>query len=158
MGLPKRLVTNMKVEGLRSPYQKVAGLYHLARMLDKIRLHQSGQLPGEYHPNLGLSIGLDGHLCGFLGVEFTAVCQHVQQGGSDDEVAEWCFQHGLRPSKMQTRIWNEFARKFGWDDAAARFLARAKAENGLEHRTDIVTAFDLIDLGEGREHQKPGAA
>ena len=51
---------------------------------------------------------------------------------------------------MQVRIWNEFARKFGYDDVAAKFLARIKAEDGLEHRTDIVTAFDLIDLREGR--------
>jgi hypothetical protein len=146
----------MKVEGLRSPYQKVAGLYHLARMLDKIRLHQSGRLPQEYHPNLGLSVGLDGHLCGFLGVEFSAICERVRQGSTDDEIAEWCFQKGLRPSKVQARIWNEFARKFGYDDAAAKFMARAKAEEGLAHRTDVVTAFDLIDLREGGENQTPG--
>lgn len=30
-----------------------------------------------------------------------------------EEIAEWCFRHGLRPSKMQARIWNEFGRKFG---------------------------------------------
>ena len=47
---------------------------------------------------------------------------------------------------MQARIWNEFARKFGYDDVASKFLARIKAEDGLEHRTDIVTTFDLIDL------------
>ena len=57
----------MKVEGLRSPYQKVANLYHLGRMLDKIRLRQAERLPTEYLPNFGLSAGLDGHLCGFLG-------------------------------------------------------------------------------------------
>jgi Domain of unknown function (DUF5069) len=145
----------MKVEGLRSPYEKIGGIYHLGRMLDKIRLHQANRLPEEYHRNFGLSIGLDGHLCGFLGVEFSAVCERVRQGGSDDEIAQWCFQHGLRPSKMQARIWNEFARKFGYDDAAAKFLARVKAEDGLEHRTDVVTTFDLIDLREGREHEKP---
>ena len=78
----------MKVEGLRSPYQKFCGLYHLARMLDKIRLHQAGQLPSDYHPNFGLSAGLDGHLCGFLGIEFAAVYERVRQGGSDEEVAE----------------------------------------------------------------------
>ena len=140
----------MKVEGLRSPYQKVANLYHLGRMLDKIRLRQAERLPAEYLTNFGLIAGLDGHLCGFFGVEFSAVCERVRQGGTDDEIAEWCFQHGLRPSKMQVRIWNEFARKFGYDDVAAKFLARIKAEDGLEHRTDIVTTFDLIDLREGR--------
>ena len=32
----------------------------------------------------------------------------------------------------------------------ARFLAWTKAEEGLSHRTDVVTTFDLIDLREGR--------
>jgi hypothetical protein len=32
----------------------------------------------------------------------------------------------------------------------AKFLARTKAEEGLSHRRDVVTAFDLIDLREGR--------
>lgn len=94
----------MKVEGLRSPAKKVAGLAHLGRMFDKIRLHQSSRLPAEYHPNLGLSLGLDGHLCGFLGVDFSAVVERVRQGGADDEIAEWCFQQGLRPSWVQARI------------------------------------------------------
>jgi hypothetical protein len=48
--------------------------------------------------------------------------------------------------------------KFGWNDMAAKFLARVKAEDGSEHRTDIVTTFDLIDLREGREHEKPSDA
>jgi hypothetical protein len=148
----------MKIENLRSPYQKLRGLHHLGRMLDKIRLYQAGQLPAEYHPNYGLSVGLDGHLCGFLGIEFAAVCERVRQGGTDDEIAGWCFERGLCPNKIQTRVWNEFSRKFGWNDAAARFSARVKAEDGLEHRTDIVTAFDLIDLREGREHEKPDAS
>nr|MBI3612776.1 DUF5069 domain-containing protein [Nitrospirota bacterium] len=148
----------MKVEGLRSPYQKVSGLYHFARMLDKIRLHQAGQLPEEYHPNFGLRAGLDGHLCGFLGIEHAEVCTRVRQGGSDEEIAQWCFQRGLLPNKLQMRIWNEFARKFGWNDVAAKFLARIKREDGLEHRTDIVTTFDLIDLREGREDETPREA
>ena len=40
----------MKVEGLRSPYYKVGNLYHLGRMLDKIRLQQAERLPAEYLP------------------------------------------------------------------------------------------------------------
>jgi hypothetical protein len=41
---------------------------------------------------------------------------------------------------------------------AAKFLARVKAEEGLEHRTDVVTAFDLIDLREGRGERSEGAS
>ncbi len=135
---------------LRSPGDKVAGLVHFARMLDKIRLQQAGTLPEEYRPNLGLSLGLDGHLCGFLGVEFDALCGRVRQGGTDDEVAEWCFERGLRPNKVQRRVWNEFARKLGWNDFATAFIEKVKAEEGLQDRTDLQTSFAAIDFREGR--------
>jgi hypothetical protein len=146
----------MKIEGLRSPYEKLGGLYHFARMLDKIRLHQVGRLPEEYYANFGLNVGLEGHHCGFLGVEFAAVCERAKQGGTDEEVVVWCVQQGLRPTKIQARIWNGSAREFGWNDAACRFLARVKKEDGLEHGTDVVTAFDLMDSREGRERHRTG--
>jgi gluconokinase len=41
----------MKVPGLRSSYEKVGGIVHLGRMLDKIRLNAAGHLPEGY--NLG---------------------------------------------------------------------------------------------------------
>lgn len=134
----------------RSPRIKVGGLVHFGRMLDKIRAHQRGELPDEYHPNLGLSMGLDGMLCAFLNVPFEEVSRRVGEGGSDEEILEWCFtRSGFRPSKMQARIWNEFARKLGWDDAAGRFLDRVRAEEGIT-REDLITSFDLIDFREGR--------
>jgi hypothetical protein len=40
-------------------------------------------------------------------------------------------------------------------DVATKFLARMKQEDGLEHRTDIVITFELIDLREGRAGQPP---
>jgi len=39
--------------GLRSPYDKVGGLFYFGRMLDKIRRHDRGELPLEYEVNLG---------------------------------------------------------------------------------------------------------
>jgi hypothetical protein len=38
----------------------------------------------------------------------------------------------------------------GWRDKASGFLERVKLEEGLSHRDDLVTAFDLIDAREGR--------
>lgn len=140
----------MKHPPFRSPRAKVADLFHFGRMLDKIRLHLAGELPDEYLPNLGRSFGLDGHLCGFLAVDFEALCERVRQGGDDEEIAEWCFAHGLRPSPAQRRIWNEFARKFGWNDRATAFIAATKAQDGLSHRAELVTAFDTMDFREGR--------
>ena len=93
----------------RSPRAKLGGLHHLGRMLDKIRCDIEGTLPEEYRPNLGLSMGLDGFLCGFLGLKFEDIRQKVTEGLSDEELVEWCFANGLRPNPMQRRIWNGFS-------------------------------------------------
>ena len=136
------------IDGFRSPYDRQAGgLYHLGRMLDKIRLMQAGKLPGEYHRNYGLSVGLDGQLCGFLETKFEEVEARVQEGATDEEIVEWIFARGLRPNRMQTHIWNECARKSGWNDRISAFLAKVKEEGGLATHP-ACTAFDVIDLQE----------
>ena len=119
----------------RGPRCKVAGLFHFARLLDKVRLHLAGKFPDEYQPNfvlLGMRNGLDGSLCGFLGVEPAALCERVRHGGTGEEIVEWCFEQGLRPNRFQVHIWNEFARKFGWNDGATDFVARVKAEDAID--------------------------
>ena len=141
---------NMINPPLRSPKEKVGGLYHFGRMIDKIRLHLRGELPEEYRLNFGLSVGLDGHLCGFLGVSHREVIEQVALGKTDDEILEWCFSTRFRPNPIQKRIWNGFALKLGWRDKAAGFLEKVKLEEGLGDRDDLVTAFDLIDAREGR--------
>jgi len=120
-------------------------------MLDKIRLSLAGELPAEYLSNLGNAHGLDGHCCGFLGVKYDDLVERVKkQRGSDEEILEWCFSHGLRPNPVQISVWNGFAEKFGWRDRAADFVARVKKEDGVEHHDDLLTAFDSIDYREGR--------
>lgn len=140
-----------QVEGLRSPYdRKAGGVHHLGRMIDKIRLKAAGRLPEDYHANYGLPVGMDGHLCGFLNVEFNDIEARVLEGGTDDEIVDWIFSRGLRPTKMQIRIWNECSRKFGWNDALSKYIQTWKTESGLGDRA-IFTSFDLIEAQEGRE-------
>jgi hypothetical protein len=138
------------IPGLRSPYDKTAGgLHHLGRMLDKIRLKQAGELPLGFERNYGLSVGLDGQLCGFLGLTFAEVEAAVQSTVADAAVVEWMFAHGLRPNRMQTLIWNEHARKLGWNDRVTPYLEKLKKEAALDH-VPLVTTFDVIDFDEGR--------
>lgn len=140
-----------RVDGLRSPYDKtVGGLHHLGRMVDKIRLRQAGTLPEHFHRNYGLSIGLDGQLCGFLGVKFEDVEAKVQAGLADAELAEWIFATGLRPNRMQVHVWNEHSRKIGWNDRVSAYSAKVRQEPGWEHIT-ATTSFDMIEQSEGRE-------
>jgi hypothetical protein len=139
------------VEGLRSPYDKTAGgLHHLGRMLDKMRLQQAWRLPDDFQRNYGLSFGLDGLLCGFLGVAFAEIEARVRQGGTDGELAEWIFTRGLRPNRGQTQAWNEYIRKLGWKDRGATVVAKVKADMGLQDRRDIQTIFDGIEALEDR--------
>jgi hypothetical protein len=145
------------VAGLRSPSDKLAGgLHHLGRMLDKIRLKQAGNLPEDYQRNYGLSVGLDGQLCGFLGVDFAAVEARVQAGGTDAEIVEWIFSHGLRPNRMQTVVWNEYSRKLGWNDRITAYSQKQKKAEGIED-VAAVTTFELIELLERRSIPPPNS-
>ena len=133
----------------RSPYDTVAGLAYFARMLDKIRLHDAGELPKAYHPHLGRDF--DGRCLNFLHVKYDALQERVRAGDKDEEILEWCYKNGHHPSEEEIETWSDFMRKRGWRDVASdRIIFRLK-EAGLEHRDkEAVTMFDFIDLDEGR--------
>jgi hypothetical protein len=136
----------------RSAYDKVGGIVYFARMLSKIRLHTAGGLSAEYHQNL--SKGFDGRCCRFLKVDYDVLRVRVLQGGSDEDLLEWCFAQGRRPTEEEILIWNSFLRKRGWrdeEDGSAAELEHYKAQSGLSHRGDLVTFFDYYEVDEGRK-------
>ena len=138
----------MNVPNLRSPYTKTGGISYFPRMLDKIRLHAAGQLPTDYHANLGG--GFDGRTVNFLWIEYPALVERVKQGGTDEEILEWAVTQGHQPSAEEIEIWNDFMRKRGWNDESSERLVTRKRESGLEKRGDVQTFFDYIDADEGR--------
>jgi gluconokinase len=137
----------------RSPRDTVGGIAVFGRILDKIRYFaREGSLPEGYH--LGFIEGsrtFDDRVCRFLGVSFEQLTERTNQGGTDEEVLEWCFQNGRRPDAEQIEIWNGFMNKRGWRDAASNGLQKQKEEAGLGQRDDIVVFFDLMDVEEGRK-------
>src|SRR5947209_6640006 len=134
--------------GVRSPFVRVGGLVYFARMIDKIRQHAKGAIPPDYQPNLGK--GFDEFCCRFLRLEYNQVVDRVKQGGSDDELLQWCFACGRRPEQEEIYIWNEFMRKRGWNDEVSETLKRRKKESGMAGRSEIETMFTFIDADEGR--------
>ena len=138
----------MNVPGLRSPHDKVGGLVHFGRMLDKIRLHQGGTLPAEYHANLGE--GFDKICVQFLGVPYAEIAAHVKGGASDGETLAWCRGRGRQFTEEDAFMWGEFMRKRGWNDIASERLRQRKAESGFSSRDEIQTFFDYIDADEGK--------
>ena len=133
---------------LRSPSEKVGGLFYFGRMLDKIRLHAQGELASDYHPNLGK--GFDEKCVGFLRVNYDQLVERVKEGDTDEEILQWCFGVGRKPSEDDVYVWNEFMRKRGWNDEVSEILARRKADAAMSDRSDIQTAFQFIDADEGR--------
>ncbi len=136
----------------RSIYDKEGGLVHFPRMLDKIRLHQKGELPEDYESLMGG--GFDSRVCNFLRVDYAEVVKRVEEGLSDAEVLAWCYDNGRRLSDEDILIFNSFMIKRGWrDDEEPEVAERLKvrmAESGLSERKDIVTFFDYLEADEGR--------
>ncbi|OYW70925.1 MAG: hypothetical protein B7Z37_29205 [Verrucomicrobia bacterium 12-59-8] len=137
---------------IRSPRDLVGGIAVFGRILDKIRLNaKEGKLPDGYH--LGYMPGnrtFDERVCKFLGVDFNELSARTLEGGTDEEILEWCCLNGNRPTAEQIEIWNGFMHKRGWRDAASEGLIKQRAEAGLVHREDLVTFFDVMDVEEGR--------
>ena len=136
----------MKIPGLRSSSEKVGGIVFFGRMLDKIRLHAQGKLPEDYNRGTGM----DGRCVRFLRVEYPRLVERTLQGGTDEEILEWCFEKGRRLNDGDLFVWNGFASKLGWRDSVTPRLEERKKQMGIADRNDIQCIPDLIDFDEGR--------
>jgi len=131
-----------------SPKVTIHGLVYFPRMVDKIRLHASGELSEDYIPNLGKAF--DDRCCKLLGISYEALAAEVSKGMTDAQAWDWAVTQGKAPDEEQTEVWNGFMSKRGWNDDVAETLARRKKESGFEKRDEIRTMFDYIDADEGR--------
>ena len=132
-----------------SPCVKTKGLVWFARMLQKARLHAAGQLGPDYTPWVGK--GFDGRCLRFLKIEYAALLARLPVGGTDEEILEWCFTQGRRPTDEEILIFNEFMVKRGLRDTDNPGQVEGyKTKNGFGGRADIQTYFDVIEADEGR--------
>ena len=134
-----------------SDYIETKRLVYFARMLDKIRLNAAGQLsPGYFVGITDDPTVFDARCTRFLGVSYNDLVDRTLQGGSNEEILEWCFEQGNRPNEEEIEIWNGFILKRGWRDASSEELESVKKENGLGDRDDIKTWVDFHDADERR--------
>ena len=146
-----------RIPGLRSPFDQVNGLVYFGRMLDKIRLAAAGKLPEGWQSMRGTAIknSFDDRCCKFLHLDYAALEAETLKGGkSDEDLLEWAFQNGRKPSEDEIEVWNGFMTKRGWRDGGTQRLNERLAEIGLPSGT-VQTMFEFIDLDEG--HLKVGA-
>src|SRR5437016_479938 len=92
-------------------YRETKGLIYFARMLDKIRLNAAGQLAPGYFCGVEDPTFFDARCTRFLGVNYDDLVDRTLQGGSDEEILEWCFAEGRKPSEEELAIWNAFLAK-----------------------------------------------
>lgn len=132
----------------RSPYEKIAGIYHLARLIDKVRLCTAGKLPGYNY----LTVGFDKMLLEFLCVAAHSFEKAVLAASTDDEVLAW-LKNKLGPSFPTTHAVTDFndrlsRRRPDNPDKQAKFNDTVAKFSPTCRRPE--TYFDLIDLEEGR--------
>ncbi len=133
-----------------SDYVETSGINFFARMLDKIRLKAQGLLPDGY--NLGLSdpTCFDARFCRFWEIDYDKLRPKTLEGGTNEELLNWCFNGRKFPNQDQILVWNSFLIKRGWRDDGSASLALDKAESGFSDRDDIQTYVDFHDVDEGR--------
>jgi Domain of unknown function (DUF5069) len=136
----------MQTQAPCSDCVETKGLIYFARMLDKIRLYAAGRLPPDYFVGVEDPTFFDARCTRFLGVNYDDLVKRTLEGGSDEEILEWCFAQGRRPGEEEIKIWNAFLRKRGWRDEASADLQAAKERSGWGDRDDIQTWFDLHDV------------
>jgi hypothetical protein len=139
------------IPGMRGPAEKVGGLVYFGRMLDKVRLAAQGKLPAPWSDLRGLANPqtFDARCCRFLGIEYAALEARVLKGGTDEDILEWAFKTGRKPTQDEVEMWNAFLVKRGWRDDATERLHFRLAEIGLPPGT-VETMFEFMDLDEGR--------
>ena len=135
----------------RSPQELTRVMMYFTRMQDKISLHARGELHEDYHENLRAVKAADGVCCNFLRVHYRDLVERVKQGGTDEEILDWCFEKGRRLNDGDLFVWNGFASKLGWRDSVTPRLEQRKREHESADRDDICTIPDLIDFDEGRK-------
>ncbi|HJZ79432.1 MAG TPA: DUF5069 domain-containing protein [Pyrinomonadaceae bacterium] len=134
----------------KSPKEMTKGIMYFPRMLDKIRMHLGGELHEDYRENFGTPQTADSAICNFLRIHHRDLIKRVEQGGTDEDILEWCFEKGRKPNEGDIFIWNSFLSKLGWRDRVTPRLEARKKEFGIPDRDDIVTIPDLIDFDEQR--------
>src|ERR1700731_4317095 len=115
----------------RSPHEKTRGMMYFPRMLDNIRFHARGELHEDYQKNLGAVKAADGVCCNFLRVHYRDLRERVQQGGTDGEILDWCFEKGRRLNEGDLVVWNGFASKLGWRDFMTPRFQKLKEAQGV---------------------------
>ena len=134
---------------LPSPYlpDGVYGLFHLPRLLEKLRRQARGELEAYYQPTLGQ--GFDRMLAEHLGRPWS-VWAGIYRTGCEEWVEVAARLRRIIPAEVAAPVWNRRLVQRGLSGYGHFRLERRKAQLGWQDREDIRTMIDLIEEVEGR--------
>jgi Domain of unknown function (DUF5069) len=137
---------------LPSPYEAAAKLVYFPRLIEKIRLHQQGQLPTDFQENFGdkKQWVLDDICCRFLRLSHAQLQTLVTPTATNEEILEQCWLLAGRRSEHEIDIWSGWITRVGWRDAQSPRIAVWKKDLGRDNDESLQTLFDLLDAEEGR--------
>ncbi len=135
---------NLTLDHPRSPKEKMAGLVHVPRMVDKARAAQQNML-GEYiYP-----CPLDDIMLEFIGVD-SKTFQQMACNDTEEVLSAWITEQCKNRSREEHDATNNRILESRPEDPE-KWRVFNEARDRLDPaRTDVTTWVDLIDLDEGR--------
>jgi len=126
----------------RSPRVRLGGYVILPRMLDKGRATINGK-NGEYH----YACPLDQRLLDFAGIDPEALKKQLDSGKGDWEIFEWVKANSRnKPGQTEILAWSAMQEQRVPTDPESRAYFNELHSKAAQHREDIATWFDLLDL------------
>jgi len=126
----------------RSPRVRLGGFVVLPRMLDKGRATIAGK-NGEYN----YACPLDQRFLEFAGIDPEALKKQLSTDKGDGEILEWIQNNSTtRPRPIEIAAWSALQEQRVPTDPEARAFFNELHSKVAQHREDIATWFDLLDL------------
>lgn len=135
-------------EAPRSPRLRVGGYAILGRTIDKCRALVAGNI-GEYH----FDCPLDNMLFGFKGVKGPDFRAQIENGASDQQMAEWLDSNGEPKTREEVQRWSdEIEASNPYNNPERRdWFAEQVKQYGLDPAK--TTLFDWLEVDDKASHE-----
>jgi Domain of unknown function (DUF5069) len=135
----------------RSPKMRLDGYVILARTIDKCRALLWGNI-GEYH----FDCPLDNMLFGFKGIQGADFKAQIENGASDQQMAEWLDQSGEKKTQEEVKRWSDEVEAIRpYDDPERRdWFAEQTKPLGLDPAN--TTLFEWLETDDKVSHAQVG--
>ena len=135
-------------ESPRSPRIRVGGYAILGRTIDKCRALVAGNI-GEYH----FDCPLDNTLFGFKSVKGVDFKAQIENGASDQQMAEWLDQAGEKKAPDEIRRWSDevTAASLYHDPEKRDWFSEECKKLGLDPAR--TTTFEWLETDDKASHQ-----